>query len=53
MKKEALGSLFDDFLEEESLLVEADAVAIKRAMAFEVGAAVEEEHITETEMDNT
>lgn len=30
-----MSSSFDDFLEEENLLAEADAVAIKRVIAFQ------------------
>jgi len=50
LNKEAIGSSFDDFLEEENLLAESEAVAIKRVIAFEVEKAMEEEHITKTEM---
>jgi len=50
LNKNALGSSFDDFLEEENLLAESDAIAIKRVIAFEVKKSMEEEHITQTEM---
>ena len=50
LNKEALGSSFDDFLEEENILAESDAIAIKRVVAFEVQKSMEEEHITKTEM---
>ena len=53
MKKEALGSLFNDFLKEENLLAEAHAIAIKRAKAFKVETTVKEEHTTKTKMANT
>ena len=50
LNKNAIGSSFDDFLEEENILAESDAVAIKRVVAFEVKKSMEEEHITQTEM---
>ena len=50
LNKEAIGSSFDDFLEEENILAESDAIAIKRVVAFEVQKSMEEEHITKTEM---
>ena len=45
-----MSSSFDDFLEEENLLAEADAVAIKRVIAFQLEETMENEHITKTEM---
>lgn len=50
LNKEAIGSSFDDFLAEENLLAESEAVAIKRVIAFEVQKSMEEKHITKTEM---
>ena len=50
LNKNAIGSSFDDFLEEENILAESDAVAIKRVIAFEVKKSMEEEHVTQTEM---
>ena len=50
MKKEHLGSDFDDFLEEEDLLAEAEAVAIKRVVAYQVAALMEENNLTKTRM---
>ncbi len=50
LNKNAIGSSFDDFLVEENILAESDAVAIKRVVAFEVKKSMEEEHITQTEM---
>ncbi len=35
MNKKYLGSNFDDFLKEEGLLAEAEAVAVKRVVAFQ------------------
>lgn len=50
LNKDAIGSSFDDFLEEENILAQSDATAIKRVIAFEVEKSMEEEHITKTEM---
>jgi len=50
LNKDAIGSSFDDFLEEENILAESDATAIKRVIAFEVEKSMEEKHITKTEM---
>jgi len=36
MKNKHIGSSFDDFMEEEGLLVESEAVAIKRVIAFQL-----------------
>jgi antitoxin HicB len=38
MKNRHLGSGFDDFLEEEGLSADAEAVAIKRVIAFQIRA---------------
>ncbi|QSZ43198.1 helix-turn-helix domain-containing protein (plasmid) [Sulfurimonas aquatica] len=50
LNKDAIGSSFDDFLEEENILAESDAIAIKRVVAFEVAKSMREKHITKTEM---
>jgi len=50
LNKNAIGSSFDDFLEEENILAESDATAIKRVIAFEVEKSMQEKHITKTEM---
>jgi len=50
LNKNAIGSSFDDFLEEENILAESDAIAIKRVIAFEVEKSMQEKHITKTEM---
>ncbi|MBM3532701.1 MAG: Fis family transcriptional regulator [Alphaproteobacteria bacterium] len=39
-KIDRTGSRFDDFLEEEGLLAEAEAVAIKRVLAWQVAEAM-------------
>ena len=50
MNKEHLGSDFDDFLKEEGLLAEAEAVAVKRVVAYQVAALMEENDLTKTRM---
>ncbi len=35
-----IGSSFDDFLEEEGLLAEKEAVAIKRVIAYQVNGSI-------------
>jgi len=48
--QQGIGSSFDDFLAEESMLAEAEAVAIKKVIAFQLEETMEKEHITKTEM---
>jgi len=50
MNNKHIGSNFDDFLEEEGLLAEAEAVAIKRVIAFQVEQMMREQHLSKTEM---
>lgn len=50
MKNEHIGSSFDDFLEEEGLLAEAEAVAIKRVLAYQIAQLMEQQNLTKTEM---
>jgi len=50
MNNKHIGSGFDDFLEEEGLLAEAEAVAIKRVIAFQVEQMMSEQHLSKTEM---
>ena len=50
LNNDAIGSSFDEFLEEENILAESDAVAIKRVIAFEVQKSMKEKNITKTEM---
>lgn len=44
------GSTFDSFLEEEGLLDEAEAVAIKRVIAYEFEQAMKKKHISKSDM---
>ena len=41
-----IGGSFDDFLEEEGLLAEAEAVAAKRVVAFQIRKLMEEQKLT-------
>lgn len=45
-----IGSDFDDFLEEEGLFAEAEAVAIKRVIAFQIEQLMEKQQLTKSEM---
>ncbi|MBI3920228.1 MAG: XRE family transcriptional regulator [Armatimonadetes bacterium] len=44
------GSDFDDFLAEEGLLGEAEAVGVKRAIALQVAQMMNTEHLSKSEM---
>lgn len=50
MKPQGIGSSFDDFLEDEGILAETEAVAIKRVIAYQLAETMRKEHITKTEM---
>jgi DNA-binding Xre family transcriptional regulator len=50
MNNKHIGSNFDDFLEEEGILAEAEAVAIKRVIAFQVEQMMKDQHLSKTEM---
>lgn len=50
MSKNNLGSNFDDFLSEESILDEATATAVKRIIAWNLEQAMAEQHISKTAM---
>jgi antitoxin HicB len=43
-----IGSSFDDFLEEENLLVEANEIAIKRVIAWQLQQEIESKNMTKT-----
>ena len=45
-----IGSSFDDFLEEENLLVEANEIAIKRVIAWQLQQEIESKHMTKTDV---
>lgn len=50
MKNKHSGSGLDDWLEEEGLLEDATAVAVKRVIAWQILQAMEKQHITKTDM---
>ncbi len=50
MNEQHLGSSLDDFLEEEGLLAEAETVAVKRVLAFQLARLMAEQKVTKTEM---
>jgi plasmid maintenance system antidote protein VapI len=50
MNQEHIGSNFDDFLAEEGLLEEAEAVAVKRVLAFQIKEMMEAQNLTKAEM---
>jgi antitoxin HicB len=50
MKKKNIGSTFDRWLREENLYEEVTATAIKRVVARQVEAAMEQKGITKAEM---
>ncbi len=45
-----IGSNFDDFLEEEGILADTEAVAVKRVIAFQVEQMMKEQNLSKTEM---
>lgn len=50
MNVKHLGSSFDDFLAEEGLLAEVEAVAIKRVIAYQIAELMKERNLTKTAM---
>ncbi len=48
--KKHIGGDFDDFLKDEGLLDEAEAVATKRVIAFQIAQEMERGHITQAEL---
>jgi len=50
MKAENIGSSFDDFLQEEGLLDEASAVAIKRVIAWQIDQEMKAQKLTKSAM---
>ena len=50
MNNKHIGSNFDDFLEDEGILAEVEAVAIKRVIAFQVEQMMKEQNLSKTEM---
>ena len=50
MAKKNVGSSFDEFLEEEGLLEEATAAAVKRVIALQIAEKMSEEALSKSEM---
>ena len=50
MAKKNLGTNFDDFLEQEGMLEEATAVAVKRYIAYQVANRMAESNLSKSEM---
>jgi antitoxin HicB len=50
MSNPHIGSDFDDFLEEEGILGDAESVAIKRVIAFQVEQMMKEKQLSKAEM---
>lgn len=48
MAKRHIGSSFDDFLSEEAMLEEVNAVAVKRVIAWQIEQAMKKEKLTKT-----
>ena len=48
--QQGMGSSFDEFLQEEGMLAQAEAVAIKRVIAFQLEETMTKEHNSKTEM---
>lgn len=45
-----VGSSFDDFLEEEGILSEANTIAVKRVLAWQIQQEMNKRHLTKTAM---
>ena len=45
-----IGSNFDDFLDEEKILAEVEAVAVKRVIAFQLSKIMREQNLTKTQL---
>ncbi len=50
MDKKHIGGDFDDFLRDEGILDDAEAVAAKRVIAFQIAQEMERAHITQSEL---
>ena len=50
MNEKHVGSDFDDFLREEGLLDEVEAVAAKRVLAFQISEAMREQELSKSAM---
>ena len=50
MNKKRVGSDFDDFLKEEGIYEEVQAVAIKRVIAYQIAEEMKKKKLSKTEM---
>lgn len=50
MNEQHVGSDFDEFLEQEGLLEETEAVAAKRVLAYQIAHAMEEQELSKSAM---
>jgi DNA-binding Xre family transcriptional regulator len=50
MGKKNVGSSFDDFLKDETMLEDATAVAMKRVIAWQIAEEMKAQQITKTEL---
>jgi len=50
MAKKNVGSSFDDFLEDEGILEEATATAVKRVISFQLAQMMSEHSLSKSEM---
>ena len=50
MNKEYIGSNFDNFLSDEELIEDVEAVAVKRVLAYQIKEMMETQHLSKTEM---
>jgi antitoxin HicB len=50
MNDQTMGSNFDDFLAEERLLAEVEAVAVKRVIAYQIEQLMREQKLTKSAM---
>ncbi len=50
MNEQYIGSDFDDFLASEGLLAEAEAIAVKRVIAFQLTHMMAEQRLSKTDM---
>lgn len=50
MKNKHVGSSFDDFLKEEELLVETEATAAKRVLAYQIQKEMTEQRISKSDL---
>jgi antitoxin HicB len=50
MDKKHIGGDFDDFLRDEGILDEAEAIAAKRVIAYQIGQEMQRAHISHSEL---